>query len=207
MTTPFQTPPADSLRSVLRRVFESSEYDWELPRDPFRFFRELYSAFLEWLDQLQQAHPVVFYVLMGLLTGLLLAILAHFGYLVWRALRPRAEAEAVRGRTVARPRDAAWHLGEARRLAREGQYAEALARRFSALVLELDGRKMLKFHPAKTPAEYIFEARLDGTGRSSLTGLVNALYKHLFGGVPCTAEDVHVFDRQAADLVAYGATS
>src|SRR2546422_6493963 len=38
----------------------------------------------------------------------------------------------------------------------------------SALVLELERRRALAFHPSKTPAEYVGEARLDAAGRASL---------------------------------------
>jgi len=68
--------------------------------------------------------------------------------------------------------DAAATARQVEELARAGRYAEALGHRFLALVLELDRRKALRFHASKTPAEYVWEARLTEMGRASLAGLV-----------------------------------
>lgn len=206
MSAPLQSPPADSLRAVLRRIYDSPEYEWEKARDPFGFLRELHAALLEWLQGFQESHPVAYLIFLGVLTVLLLGILVHFGYLVWRSLKPRALSEPEVTQTGGRRRDAAWHLEEARRLAREGHYAEALAHRFTALLLELDAGKALVFHPSKTPAEYVGEAQLDDAGRSTLTGLVGTLYRHLFGGAPCTLDEVQTFDRRASELATHRAT-
>lgn len=206
MSAPPQSPPADSIRAVLRRVFAAPEYEWEEPRDPFGFLRELYAALLEWLEAFQESHPVAYLLFVALVTALLLGILAHFGYLVWRSVRPRLPDEPGVARVVGIRRDAAWHLEEARRLVREGHYAEALAHRFSALLLDLEGRRVLVVHPSKTPAEYVGEAQLDDAERSALSGLVGTLYRHLFGGVPCTPDEVQTFDRRATELATHRAT-
>ena len=85
-------------------------------------------------------------------------------------------------------------------LAREGRYAEAIAHRFVALVLALEQRRAVVFHPSKTPAEYVNEARLDPSGRASLAALVGRLYRHVFGAVPCADPEYRDFTA-AADLV------
>lgn len=200
MSPAVQAPPADSVRAVLQRVYRASEYEWNPPRDLFGFLRRLAFGVLDWFGQLELTHPVAYWALLGVLMTMLVAIVVHFSYLIWRALRP-AEVVDSRVRVAARhPRDAAWYLREARRLAEEARYSEALAYRFTALVLDLDGRSALKFHPSKTPSEYVAEARLDGAGRSRLAELVASLYRHLFGGEPCTADDVWYFDRRAGEL-------
>ena len=206
MSHALQTPAADSVSAALDRVFSATKYDWEASSDPFRFLRELLYDLAMWLEGLRESHPAVYVVLLGLLTGVLLAILVHFGYLVWRALRPRALPEGDRSAAAPAWRDAAWHVNEAVRLATLGRYAEALAHRFTALILELDARQALKFHPSKTPAEYSAEARLDERDRGALNELVAALYRHLFGGAPCSAQDLDSFDRRAAALATYDAT-
>lgn len=206
MTATLQSTPADSLRAVLRRVFASPEYRWEEPRDPFGFLRDLYAGLLDWLEAFQLSHPVAYVVFLGVATALLLGILTHFGYILWTALRPRPAAEADGTQVVGKPRGAAWHRQEAERLVREGRYGEALAHRFTVLLLELEVRKALVFHPSKTPAEYLGEVRLDDDGRSVLTGLVGTLYRHLFGGAPCTLDEVRTFDQRAAELATRGAS-
>ena len=206
MSQALPTPAADSVSAALDRVFSAPKYDWEASRDPFRFLSELLYDLAVWMEGLRQSHPAVWVVLLGLLTGVQLAILFHFGYLVWRALRPRALPEGDRSAVAPDRRDAAWHVNEAARLATLGRYTEALAHRFTALILELDARQALKFHPSKTPAEYTVEARLDERDRGALNELVAALYRHLFGGAPCSAQDLDSFDRRAAALATYDAT-
>jgi hypothetical protein len=192
--------PADSLRAVLRAVFAERVYEWHRRRT-WSWLVELRQRVGDWLDALHIAHPVVYFALLAVMTLVLLAIVAHFSYLVWRSLRPMLPAPGVAVSTAPN-RDAAWHLAEARRLSAAGRYAEALGHRFVALVLELDERRALRFHPAKTPAEYVQEARLDDAGRSELALLVTRLYKHLFGGAPCGPDDWGFFDRTASAVVA-----
>lgn len=192
--------PADSLRAVLRAVFAGRAYEWR-PRRTWTWLVDLFRRVGDWLDALHIAHPVVYYALLGVMTAVLLAIVAHFSYLVWRSLRPSLPAPGVAA-SAAPNRDARWHLAEARRLGTAGRYAEALAHRFVALVLELDERRAVRFHPAKTPAEYVQEARLDDAGRSELALLVTRLYRHLFGGAPCGPDDWGFFDRTASAVVA-----
>ena len=64
----------------------------------------------------------------------------------------------------------------------------------------MEKRKALTFDPAKTPREYAAEARLNDEGLSVLNRLVATLYRHLFGGDPCTAEDLDRFDVDAGEL-------
>ena len=157
--------------------------------------------FVEWLDRLSAQHPVGFDVGLGLVVVALVVLLVHVGYVMWRIVRPAARTgqakPAALGRVVA---DAAAHLAYSEELARAGRYAEALGHRFLALVLELDRRKALRFHASKTPAEYVWEARLTEMGRASLAGLVAQLYRHLFGAVPCDAGEYETFGEAAQEL-------
>ncbi len=190
---------------MLRRVYAAPEYNWDLPNDPLRLFREWYRAALEWLEALEQAHPVAYFAVLGAMTGLLVAIAVHLAYLMWRALRPRARIAATPAGGRLRPQDAAWYLREARRMADQGRYAEALAHRFTALALELDRRKAVRFHPSKTPAEYVGEARVGPAARQALMDLVLALYDHLFGGISAGADDVRRFDQRASEIATHHA--
>ncbi len=207
MSPVLQTPSADSVRAVLGRVYAAPEYEWDIPRDPLAAIRRFILGILERFQQLEQAHPLAYWVLMGIMTVVLVAILVHFTYLVWRALKPRLATDTTTAGARGQLRDAAWHLREARRLAEAGRYAEALAHRFTALVLDLDRRDALTFHPSKTPGEYAMEARLDDFGQSAFAELVAKLYRHLFGGTPCTADDFSSFERRAGELRAHIASA
>ncbi len=205
MTPPLQPPP-DSLRAALERVFAAPEYHWEIRRRPLEFLFELFGRVVAWFAQLEEAHPVAFWVLVGVLLAVLVAILSHIAYLVWRALRPRQAVAPAAGAPPQR-RDAAWHLTEAARYAGVGRYREALAHRFLALVLELDRVQAVRFHPSKTPAEYLGEARVDASAREHLRGLVQSLYRYLFGGAHCSADELAAFDRRAGELTTHVAAA
>jgi hypothetical protein len=203
---PPQVDP-DSLAAVLRAVFTAREYQWTGTEtsNTWVWLMERLLRALEWLEHLRLVFPIHYYILLGVLTLLLVAILAHLTWVVWRSLRPAPPIGSPA--TVTGPvRDAAWHLAEALRLGAAGRFAEALAHRFLAAVLDLDARRALQFHPSKTPAEYAREARLDDIGRSELADLVASLYYHLFGGVPCDAAEWQRFDAQAAGIGLHAAT-
>jgi hypothetical protein len=186
---------------VLRAVFAAREYQWTRTgrSSTWAWLMEWFRRALEWLERLRLSFPIHYYVLLGILTLVLIAILVHLTWVVRRSLRPsvRLDLPTVMTGPI---RDAAWHLAEALRLSAAGRFAEALAHRFVAAVLDLDARRVLQFHPSKTPAEYAREARLDEVGRSELADLVASLYRHLFGGAPCDAGEWQRFDARAAAL-------
>ena len=197
----------DSLATVLRSVFAAREYQWTGTgtSTAWVWVMEHLQRVLEWLERLHVEFPIHYYILLSVLTVLLVAILVHLTWVVWRSLRPAPSATAPA--TIMGPvRDSAWHLAEALRLGAAGRFAEALAHRFLAAVLDLDERRVVQFHASKTPAEYAREARLDDVGRADLADLVASLYRHLFGGAPCDAAEWQRFDAQAAGIGLYAAT-
>lgn len=155
----------------------------------------------DWLDHLAARYPAGFRLGLALLIVLLVVLLVHIGYVMWRIVRPAM-------RTGTRPSaagvgvimDSRTHIALAEDLARAGRFAEALAHRFVAAVLELDQRQALRYHASKTPAEYVAEARLDATGRAALAALVAQLYRHLFGAVPVDADQYRAFGDAAQSL-------
>jgi Domain of unknown function (DUF4129) len=196
----------DSLSAVLRAVFAAREYQWtrRTTSSAWVWLMERLQRLLEWLEQLRLTFPIHYYIVLSVLTVVLVFMLVHMTLVVVRSLRPVARVGAPAA--VSGPvRDAAWHLAEALRLGAAGRFAEALAHRFLAAVLELDERRVVQFHPSKTPAEYAREARLDDPGRAELAGLVASLYAHVFGGAPCDAAEWQRFDAQAAGLGLYAA--
>jgi uncharacterized protein DUF4129 len=162
----------------------------------------LWQQLNDWLGRLSEQHPLSFNLVLGLGVLALLLLLVHIGYVIVRIVQPMragggSGASAVTGGKIM---DAAAHLALADELARAGRYPEALAHRFMAVLLELDRRQALRFHASKTPAEYIGEVRLDDSGRASFTTLVAALYRHLFGAVPCDETAYAAFGAAAQEL-------
>ena len=194
-------PAADSVRRALEDVFARPEYVWEPRFSLGDWIREQALRLFDWIGRQQTAHPAAFKVVLTILIAVLAGLLIHMGYVVWRITRPTVHTLArAAGATGLRLEDARAHRERADELARAGRYAEALAHRFIALLLELERRHALTFHPSKTPAEYVREARLDASGRASLADLVARLYRHVFGAVPCDASTYQAFGA-AADAV------
>jgi len=94
-------------------------------------------------------------------------------------------------------RDAAWYGAEARRLAGEGRFPEAMQADFVRLTLELDRRRLARFHPSRTPHEYVMDPALSPEARRNLHQLVQALYRYVFARVPCDAAAYDAWHRQA----------
>ena len=193
--------PADSVRAVVRQVFGRPEYEWvEASRG--HWLRDLFAGFRDSLAQFSENHPTGARLLFWGLLVVLLALLVHLGFMVWRIYKATVSA-ARTPEPGAAPvlLDAHRLLARAEALAAEGRYTDALACRFAALVRELDRRKVLAFHPSKTPAEYVHEARLGGTGQASFAGLVTRLYRHVFGGEPVDETGYRDFGAAAGALL------
>jgi len=193
--------PADSVRQVVRQVFARPEYEWiETVRR--HWLRDLWWALRDWLARFSENHPTGARLLFWGALIALLALLFHLGFTVWRIYRatvaaPRAAAPGAAPMML----DARRLLARADALAADGRYTEALACRFVALVLELDRRRVLTFHPSKTPAEYAREAQLGDTGQANFAGLVTRLYRHVFGGEPADAAEYREFGAAAGALL------
>jgi len=182
-------------------VFAQTEYRWTPPPHPLRFLRDWWLGLLDWFNGLESAHPVAYYALLAAVSVLLLLLLTHIGYVVWRITRPSAETgRAAPGAAPVRILDARGHAARAEELARAGRYAEALGHLFLAVLLELDQVQAVRFHASKTPAEYVGEVRLDDAGRATFTALVARLYRHLFGALPCDEMEYREFGATAEQL-------
>ena len=192
-------PPADSIRAALKTVLANREYVWVETPDPWRGLRELWQRFLFWLQKFGENHPVGRTVLVIVLVLVLVAILAHAAYVVRYLMRAKPDAT---GGPVGGPRTPAdvFHLQRARELAAAGRYAEAMGHRFTAMLLRLDRRQVLRFHISKTPAEYLEEPGLPEPARLQLGSLIATLYRHAFAGVPGTPEDWDRFEEAASAL-------
>lgn len=174
----------DSLRAVLDSVFAGPAYDWQERPSPFGFFRRWTNFVVDRIAQWGAAHPEALRVLFWILLAVLALILT------------RAFLTMVRGFThAARPagpdlapvvRDAASYRREAEHCFRQGRLLEAMQADFTGLILELDQRRLVRYHPSKTPQEYAGEARLSEPSRAELRDLAWGLYRHLFGTEPVT---------------------
>jgi hypothetical protein len=180
----------DSLRAALDSVFRSPAYDWRSPDVALSWLRERWLALLAWLGTIRDANPLVYRILLALLVVILVAILLHAGWILYRTVQRAdrgAEEAAVPGAVPVL--GAAWFSAEADRLAGEGRFADAVQAAFVALAHRLDELGLLQYHPSRTPAECARDARLGEGDRSRLRRLVRELYSAAFGAGAFSAED------------------
>lgn len=202
-SSPVEAAP-DSLRSLLDSVFTSDAYQWVERPHPFAFLVRWWFEFKRWLAGLEQTQPTFYWTMVWVLTAVLAAILVHAVWVMVRTLKAAGAPEQAReNRSMPERRGAAWYRREAQRLAREGKYPEAMQADFLGLVLELDQRGTLKFHPSKTPNEYSYEVSSGELARVGFRELVRALYSFAFARQPCGPNEFQQWHQQTrAELYA-----
>jgi len=183
-------PTSAALRAVLDRVFAAPAYRWAEEPPLLRMLREGWHQLTSWLEGLRGGNPAAFRLFVFALLILLVLVLAHGAWVVWRTVRGAAAADEAEPALAEREvRDAAWFFRAADRAAVEGRTAQAFQLAFVGLALTLDGQGLLRYHTSKTPAECVREARLAGEDHERLRALVRALYAHVFGGRPFGPDD------------------
>jgi Domain of unknown function (DUF4129) len=187
----------DSLRSALDSVFAAPAYHWVRRGEPLAGLRHAFQAIGEWLDRMQTTQPILYRLVIYLLLAGMLALLVHALWRFFTEVRSTGPTEQDRDQRVLR-RDEAWYRTEADRLARAGRFAEAIQADFLALVLVLDDRHQLRFHPSKTPAEYARDSQLAPLAREEFRDLVRRLYSYAFARIPCDAADFSDWRQRAA---------
>jgi uncharacterized protein DUF4129 len=183
-------PGPERYRAVLDSVFATEPYQWTPPSAALRLISEWWDWLGAWVDGLKADNPLLFRIF---LIAVLLAwagIFAHAAWLVWLTVRGAARADRSDALPVAGERhDAEWYSRAADRAAVEGRLTEALQLAFVALALTLESQGLLQYHPSKTPAECAREARLAGSDRERLKGLVRHLYTYAFSGRAINPDD------------------
>jgi hypothetical protein len=194
--------PADSVRRALADVFSRPEFRWVARRHPLQWLVDAWERLKAWLNRVGDTHPGLFNLIFWAALVALVALLVHIGYTAWRVYRASVgPAGTLAGAAPLAVANAPAHLARAAALAAEGRYAEALAHRFAAVLLQLEDRRALTVQISKTPAEYLAEARLDPDGRETFSQLVARLYRHLFGAVPCDAGGYQAFGAAADSVI------
>jgi hypothetical protein len=132
---------------------------------------------------------------------MLVAVVLIVLHALWVLYRTVAISPAS-GDLISRPettaRTVTWFQRESARLASEGKYAEAVQADFLALVLALDAKELLRFHPSKTPAEYAEEAALAPETKAAFRALVHGVYGYAFARWPCGPSEYARWRAQAA---------
>lgn len=181
-------PTPAALRAVLDSVFASPGYRWAEEPPLARLLRQWWTGLLDWLRALQSGNPTAFRLVLFALLLVLLLLLGHGVWILWRTVRSAASPhDEGAPPPPSPPRDASWYLDAADRAAAQGRTADALQLAFVGLALRLEGEGLLRYQASQTPAECVRAAQLTAEDRERLRGLVRTLYAHAFGGRPLAA--------------------
>ena len=83
---------ADSLQRAVHEVFARPEYQWVARRHPLQWLANWWLKLLAWMQDLSSHHPRAATVLVWGCAILLLAILAHAGWVTWHVYRSSVRA-------------------------------------------------------------------------------------------------------------------
>ena len=176
----------DSLRAVIDSVFADPVYDWLERPAVLGWLADGWRWLTTVLQQFQDANPALFRLFQVTLLGVLALILLHGVWVMVRTTRAASDRERAVGPSPSEaPRTTVWYQDHADALAGQGRFAEALLAAFQGLVLDLDRRGVVRYHPSKTPREYTGEATLTAADRERFSSLVGMLYGYVFGHQPC----------------------
>jgi hypothetical protein len=186
-----QLPGAEQVDHALREVYAQPEFvaDTKPPGLMELIGEQIGRAFswiidrLSGIGALENAGPVVFYIMVVLLAAAALGLLAHLFYTSGVAFsRERGAGPGDEGAALRGPRTAADWEGTARRAAAEGRLRDASLALYNALVLRLDARGALRFDPAKTPGDYRREVRANPEVARPFAAFVRGFEPVVFGG-------------------------
>ena len=190
----------DSLRAVLDSVFAASEYDWAERPALVSWLGRWWQWLIRTLQAFQDNNPGLFRWFVTAMIVILALVVLHAWWVMFRTTREAtARDEAPSVKKPQPPRTAVWYHDRAEGLAHEGHFSEALMAAFQALVLDLDRRGLVRYHPSKTPREYVQEEALNSEDRQRLGMLVGTLYQYVFGHEPCGHLQYQTWLAQAAD--------
>lgn len=151
-------PAPETIRQKAEEVFARPEFDPN-PRKPFglpdfviQCFQWL-GTFFQWLGTLWSASPVLFWVLLIGCISLLVLLLGHIGYTIYKSVTfSGGGAGAAR---AARLRQSGAHFDAAQQSAAAGDFTEAIRELFLALVYRYDEAGRVSLRKSATNREYL----------------------------------------------------
>ncbi|HVH12581.1 MAG TPA: DUF4129 domain-containing protein [Longimicrobium sp.] len=207
-------PTEPQVRAALERVYARPEL---APQEPGALdgiraaFGRLMARVWEWFGSfgaLRGDNPIVYWLVLGALIALGLAIVGYFIYNTLVRLGAQdAAPRPVRapGASIdARARTAAQWEEEARRAAAAGRYREAAVALYQALLLRLEASGALRYDPAKTPGDYRREARKAPQAAGALASFLRGFEPAVFGGRPLDAAGYDRLRGAAGEAGAHG---
>ena len=209
-----QTLAPAQVERALHEVYSQPEFAGHAVRpDAWTLIRQWIAAglqrLLEWLNSfraMQEARPVLFWIIVAWLAISGVALLVHLIYTSGAAFtlgREERSGDASEGGLRA-PHGASDWEAEARRAAAEGRLRDAALALYHALLLRLDARGALRFDPAKTPGDYRREVRAHPEVAPPFTAFLRGFEPVAFGGRSLDAAGYERLRAAAGEAGAHG---
>ena len=181
-----QQPDAAAIEEALTRVYARGEFTAQRTPRLVQFMRDLWNGFRDWVASLwefvlpERGGPVIEWIIWGVVLGAALWALTH----LILSLQQSDSSDAARGvanAADARTRNAAWWENAARTAALEARYRDAALFLYNAVLLRLETRGVLHYHPGKTPGDYRREVHAHAPARAPFEQFIRALLPTAFG--------------------------
>ncbi|MBX7104119.1 MAG: DUF4129 domain-containing protein [Gemmataceae bacterium] len=187
------TVPAEAVRAKSADVFARPEFNPEANALNFDWV----AKFFRWLGTLSSNAPGLYWVILISCIALLVVLVAHLSYTVYRALTYRTEtASAARAERLRR---SAAFFAQAEQHANAGAFTEAIRHLFLALVFRFDEAGRVALRPGATNREYLINLEADPRVHDALGRYVDLLddywYARREASQPQYAECRGIYDR------------
>lgn len=205
-----ESPATDAVRRARDAVFARPEFQYADPEPKDSLLRRILGKFHEALTWLQEEHPVLFVVGLGLLLLLLAVLIAHIVWTIRVARRSEwVEDDAADLEAALRRLDPAPFRARAVGHAEAGRLEEAVRDLYTALLLALDRRGSVQYASHKALLDYRIEAVRDAEGRAALDLFAATYPPGSFGRRPPSGERFGELVRALDSLIAHtgGATA
>jgi len=134
----------------------------------------------------------------------LLAILIHFAWTIWIAVRrPKSAAIGVphEGAELYEQLSDEQLWRKSQELAGQGAFRQAVGVLLIALLRRLEGSSVLRFHTSKTNGEYLREYPSDVAGRSQFTQFIGLFERSIYGGLDVAGPTYETMNSLAQRIV------
>jgi hypothetical protein len=200
-----QQPSAAHIEEALARVYARAEFTERRTPALVQFMRDLWNGFREWIASLwemvlpERSGPIVQWLLYALVAGAALWALTHL-ILSLQQSETRDAARAATAAGDARARDVTWWENAARAAAQDNRFRDAALFLYNAVLLRLEARGELRYHPGKTPGDYRREVRAHARTRTVFEQFIRALLPAAFGARTPDAATFETMRAHAAEL-------
>lgn len=148
-------PTEQQVRSTVEEVYQRPEFSLQSSSNIFKIISQWLGDFFHWLGSLQDANPVLYWILLLSLSALLALLITHLTWTIRRVLFVGEGARKLALEKQQRLHLSQEYLQAARQRAGEGDFTEAIRCLFLSLIYYFDESGRIHFQDSYTNREYL----------------------------------------------------